>query len=374
MVYNNRVITNTNIMKKTIILAIFALMFATVPNHANAGFDFGRLIDPACFFACDNEPNVVNNTNSNNVNSNVNSPGGVVNGAPTYNGGTPNYNYNNDNYSSQLGVTCYPTSSRANVDDLVVWRASAFGGNGNYYITWSGTNGLDGNGSSVSKRYGSGGTKSASVIVSSGNQTVTRNCSSVEVYDYNDNYSNRNYRYDYDYDYDYNRNYSNRNYDYPLTVTCSANTTFAPVGTSVTWQAYVSGGNGNYRYNWYGSDDIRGTSRSLDIRYNGAGTKTASVTVRSGTQNVTQQCSNSVLVGIPTGAYTNPYPTTPVYTAPVIKYVKEPVKIAEKESKTITTLSSLFSLENVPWGWVAVLVILILFFTVIYLVYNKNKI
>ncbi len=365
--------TNTNIMKKTIILAILALAFIATPNHANAGFDFGRLIDPACFFACDNEPSVINNTNSNNVNSNVNSPGGVVNGAPTNNGGTPNYNYN-DNYTTQLGVSCYPTTSRANVDDSVTWRASAYGGNGNYYITWSGTNGLDGTGSSISKRYSSGGTKSASVIVSSGGQTVTRNCSSVEVYDYNDNYNDRNYRYDYDYDYDYNRNYRNRDYDYPLTVTCSANTTFAPVGTSVTWQAYVSGGNGSYRYNWYGSDDIRGTSRSLDIRYNGAGTKTASVTVRSGTQNVTQLCSNSVLVGIPTGVYTNPYPTTPVYTAPVIKYVKEPVKVVEKESKTVTTISSLFSLENVPWGWVAVLVILILFFTVIYLVYNKNKI
>jgi hypothetical protein len=31
-------------------------------------------------------------------------------------------------------------------------------------------------------------------------------------------------------------------------------------------------------------------------------------------------------------------------------------------------------LSNIPWGWVAVLIILVLFGTVLYLLFNKHKI
>jgi Mg2+ and Co2+ transporter CorA len=34
----------------------------------------------------------------------------------------------------------------------------------------------------------------------------------------------------------------------------------------------------------------------------------------------------------------------------------------------------LFSLQNIPWGWVAILIILVLFATVLYLLFNKEKI
>jgi hypothetical protein len=69
-------------MKKIIILTVFALMLMGTPLTTRAGFDIGRIIDPACFFACDNDPKVVtstvNNTNSNKVNSNINSPNSNV--------------------------------------------------------------------------------------------------------------------------------------------------------------------------------------------------------------------------------------------------------------------------------------------------------
>jgi Mg2+ and Co2+ transporter CorA len=31
-------------------------------------------------------------------------------------------------------------------------------------------------------------------------------------------------------------------------------------------------------------------------------------------------------------------------------------------------------LKNVPWGWVAILIILVLFATVVYLIFNRPKI
>jgi hypothetical protein len=36
--------------------------------------------------------------------------------------------------------------------------------------------------------------------------------------------------------------------------------------------------------------------------------------------------------------------------------------------------AALFSLKNVPWGWVAILIILVLFATVVYLIFNRPKI
>ena len=294
-------------------------------------------------------------------------------------------NYNNNNYS-QLGVSCYPTSTSVDVGDTVTWRASVYGGNNDYNINWSGTNGLDGYGSSVTKRYNSSGSKSASVTVVSGGQTIRRNCgTTVDVYDYSRSNNDYNYNYNYNNDYnnyDYNNNNSNYSSDSSLYVSCSVNSTFAPVGTRVTWQAYVSGGNGTYRYEWYGTDSLRGSSKNVELFYNSPGSKSAYVIVRSGNKNVTQYCSNTVTVGVPNGAY-NPYAVNQSYVAPtqtVVKYIEKapsptpsPTKVAAN-STNAATLASLFSLENVPWGWVAILVIMVLLVTVIYLVYNEKKI
>ena len=303
-------------------------------------------------------------------------------------------------YLDNLDVTCYPTTTVANTGDVITWRASAFGGNGNYYVTWDGTNGLSGSGSNIDIVYYTSGVKSASVRVTSGGQSVSRNCNSVKVYgsDINDNRNDRNYDYDYDYNrnrdyYDYNRNRDydyERNYNSQLSVTCSANTSFAPVGTVVSWQAYASGGNGKYSYSWYGSDSINGYNRSLDIFYNSPGIKNASITVRSGSKSVTQACSNTVTVGQPINYYNYNQPINPIvpsYTAPktIIKYVEVPAKktvtkttvkdttekVSTPETKPTTSLSSY---ADVPWGWVAVMVIIVLLSMIMYLVFNSKKI
>jgi len=378
-------------MKKIIILAIFALIFISLPNQARA-FQLERLIDPACFFICDNEPDVVNNTNSNNVNSNINSPNSnVVTTGTTpvvVTTPTPVYVYDNNPYTSPLAVSCYSSYMNSNVGDRIVWNASVSGGNGNYFMSWSGNDGLSGNGSSISIVYHNPGTKTASVVVTSGGQTVTRNCNTVVVSGFHNSnlYNNYNYSSYYNgYNSGYYNNYYNSTYNpyynsQPLTVSCTANTSSAPVGATIRWASYVSGGYGGYTYVWTGSDNIYGTGQNVDVIYNSGGTKTASVTVRSNGQTITQVCSNTVSVQGPVPTY------NPVTTNTVIRYVQAPTQTTQVEKAKVatstpevtsdnsTTLGSLFSLSNVPWGLVAILIILILLFIIFYLMFNSKKI
>jgi len=381
-------------MKKIIILAAFALMFVSLPTQARA-FKIERIFDPACFVLCENEPDVVNNTNSNNVNSNVNSPNSSVGTSGTVpvvvTTPTPVYIYDNNSYTSPLAVSCYSSYMSANTGDRIVWNASISGGNGNYFVTWSGNDGLSGNGSSISIVYNNPGTKTASVVVTSGGQTISRNCNSIivsgfQTNNYYYNYNNSGYYNGYDSGYynNYN-NYYNGTYNpyynsQPLNVSCSANTSSAPVGATIRWASYVTGGYGGYTYVWTGSDNIYGTGQNVDVIYNSGGTKTASVTVRSNGQTITQQCTNTIAIQGPTTTYNSGTTNT------VVKYVQVPAKTtsvekakaptvkADTSTDTGTTLGSLFSLSNVPWGLVAILIILILLFIIFYLMFNSKKI
>ncbi len=470
---------------KTIIILILAVLFA-LPSYAKADFDFGRLIDPACFFACqDDDDRVTNVTNSYNTNSNinsnnvtVNSPTGTTNvvttrnevGKPTNTSIDDYYNYNN-NHNNSLYVSCYPTSSSGNIGDTINWRATVNGGNGSYNYSWSGTDGLSSNGSSVSKTYRNSGTKTASVTVSSGNQTISQSCSgSIRIYDdvRNNDYYDDYYRND-DYYYRYNNNYNNNNNYSSLYVSCYADRTVASTDTPINWTANVSGGNGSYSYSWSGTDILRGYNRTNSVNYHALGTKTASVTVTSGSQTVTQYCSNSVNINqILSQNYSNNYPYN-YNTANVYDYQNtNGIQVACYADKTSTTIgspvvwsveaiggngvfnyiwsgsenltgnqisvfktygtsgsktamvtaiasngqsvsqvcgnavsiksntvakakttvakatptaesdsgviASVIALKNVPWITIAILVIFIMFFTIIYLIFNKTKI
>jgi len=424
--------------------------FAVMPANAQAGN--GEWYDPFCIWSgCDDEPSTVNYTNSNNTNSNVNSPGGTVVadnhnsnvGTPVYSYDTPTYDY--DNYS-QLKASCYPMPPQAETGDTVVWASSIYGGTGSYYVTWTGTDSLSGSGDSVSKRYYNDGIKSASIRVVSGNQTITKNCdATTRIYDDGD--------YDYDNDYDYDDDYGN------LRVSCSPNRTNGYDGTTITWTAYPSGGNGSYSYDWDGSESLRGSGRSVYKTYNNDGDKYARVTVRSAGRSVTERCDDEV--SIDDRYNDNRY--TPVYVAPIstntldIGCFADPASIrvgqpstwsaevvggygpytyswsgtdglngnqssqvkyynSTGEKSAVVTVTSadgksgsrsctntvsvrsattpapttnvdngtdddsglsasaLFSLKNVPWGWVALLIILVLFSTVMYLLFNRTKI
>lgn len=81
----------------------------------------------------------------------------------------------------------------------------------------------------------------------------------------------------------------------PITVaSCQANSSAALVGEAVTWSVTgVSGGTGAYTYSWSGTDELSGSTSSVTKTYTQPGTKTAVVTVSSGTAAaVTKECSS----------------------------------------------------------------------------------
>jgi hypothetical protein len=388
--------------------------------------------------------------------------------------GTPSYNYDNNYYhqpprndQGPLQATCYPMPISARTGDSVNWVASAYGGNGSYNFTWSGDDSLSGYGSSISKIYYRSGSKSASVTVTSGGQSVTKICDGTArisgdvSYDYNI-YPNYNYN-TYPNYYNTYPNYNYNTYGPALYVTCSASTLYANSGNSVTWSAYPSGGSGVYSYSWSGTDGLYGVSQSMYYTYPIPGLKTASVTIYSNGQTMTANCGNvnvggyyggvipvvtgSNNSGLDVACYADPstvrvnQPVTwraevtggvgsYTYTwtgsdglggtdSTAIKYYTSTgdksaiVSVKSADGKTATracstsvtvrsataaaptqpvqqpvqqvqpntnqnsnglSAAALFSLKNVPWGWVAILIILVLFATVVYLIFNRPKI
>jgi hypothetical protein len=138
-------------------------------------------------------------------------------------------------------VTIYPNQG-------TTWTSSVSGGTGVYTYSWSGTDSLVGLSSSASKVYTVAGTKSASVLVTSGSQSKSVNCSNTV-------------------------NVSS------VTATCTPSPASQGIGQNVTWTVVPSGGTGSYNYSWSGSDGLSGSGASVTMPYVTAGTKSASVTV-----------------------------------------------------------------------------------------------
>lgn len=354
-------------------------------------------------------------------------------------------------YYAPLSASCYPTASSASTGNTVTWTSSVSGGNGSYTYSWSGTDNLSGYSSSAAMPYYSSGIKTASVTVYSNGQSQTAYCNgSVNVYN-NTVYTQPVY-----YSSNYYGNYA------PLSAYCSPNTTSAPIGSPVLWSATMTGGNGSYNYSWSGTDGIAGYNQNQQYLYNSPGVKTASVTITSGGQTITEMCNGSVNIGgyqvVPTqvisssnsnsnggldiGCYADPStasvnqpitwgvevtggaaPYTYSWTgsdgligsqSSVIKYYSSSgsksaiVTVTSADGKTgtractntvtvgrsgsnyvapaqtnsapatqptnILPAAALFSLNGIPWGWIAVLIILVLFGVVLYLVFNRSKI
>jgi hypothetical protein len=359
---------------------------------------------------------------------------------------------------SPLRVSCYPSTASVYAGNTVVWNTSISGGSTySYNVTWAGDEGLSGNGTSISKTYVNPGTKNASVRVVSGGQTATANCSSLNVTSAS-TYTNPGSSYYYGgSSYYSNPSYYGGSYYQPISASCVANTSYANIGSTVTWSAAVTGGNGSYTYAWYGTDGLYGNNQSTSFAYNTAGTKTAYVVISSNGQNYTAYCTNSVAVsanyvakyvistnGLDIGCFADPtnadinQPIT--WTSEVLggvgpyKYTwtgsndligtqssiiksygtsgekNAIVTITSADGRTGTracsnkvtvrgagtsaagtnvntngqqpenqpnnglSAASIFSFNNVPWGWIAVLVILVLFGTVMYLLFNRQKI
>jgi hypothetical protein len=173
--------------------------------------------------------------------------------------------------------TCAVSNSNPSIGQTVTWSANATGGNGNYSYSWTGDENLSSNSQSVDKSYSFSGTKTATVVISSNGQSVTRQCTTVV------------------------RQQNNPSF----TGSCYANPTSAGTGATVNWYANASGGTGNYSYSWSGDDNLSGNSSNISHIYWSTGDKYAQVTISDGNQTITPNCRVNIYSG---GGY-NPPPS-----------------------------------------------------------------
>lgn len=85
--------------------------------------------------------------------------------------------------SASLRVdSCTASPRDVRAGELVDWSATVSGGAGGYSFSWSGAVPLEGTTANpVSVAYQTQGTKSGSIIVTSGNETASRSCGTVNV-------------------------------------------------------------------------------------------------------------------------------------------------------------------------------------------------
>ncbi|MEI6396930.1 MAG: hypothetical protein WCO48_02585 [Candidatus Taylorbacteria bacterium] len=270
-----------------------------------------------------------------------------------------NYNYNYSNYQSQVSASCIANTSYAPAGSSVIWTATATGGNGYYTYIWSGTDYLSGNGQAISYAYNNPGSKSAYVQVSSNGQTTTAYCTNSVTVSGSTNYGSI-----------YGTGYIQNNAG--LDVGCYADPKSINVNQPTTWNTEVTGGIAPYTYSWTGSDGLDGKQSSVIKYYSTVGEKNAIVTVTSANGlSSTRACSNTVTVhtagytGAGTGTNTNTTNTTNTSSTTTVN---------QGQNGGQLSASSIFSFDNIPWGWIAILIILVLFATVMYLLFNKQKI
>lgn len=276
-----------------------------------------------------------------------------------------NYPYTPPVYTYPITVTCYASPQSIYVGASTIWTANASGGTGSYSYSWSGDENLYGTSRTVAKTYHSAGQKRASVTVYSGGQSITQYCgNTVNVVQY---YPTPTYTYPPVYPqptYQYGYPSSNIGLD----IGCYADPKNAKVNQPITWLVEVTGGRAPYIYAWTGSDGLTGTQSSVVKYYATPGEKSAIVTVTSADGRTNSRaCSNQVTVS---AAYRAPVKPAPVVVASPTP-TPSPTPVVDVIEKNT---AGAFSLAYVPWGWVAVLVILVLFATVLYLLFNREKI
>ncbi len=165
-----------------------------------------------------------------------------------------------------LSGYCVANPSQVRIGETVTWNATANGGNGNYTYTWSGWDNLSGSSASVQKSYTYAGTKPSQVVITSGNQSITKQCTTTVVENPTPN----------------------------LHAYCTSSTSSTNVGSTVTYSAHASGSNGSYSYSWNGTDGLYGSNQWINQTYYSSGYKAAHVTVSSNGQSITVTCSTNI--------------------------------------------------------------------------------
>lgn len=176
-----------------------------------------------------------------------------------------NTDSSDDDSVDDLSISCTANPAAVNLNSLVTWVTTVSGGGNNKNYSWSGTDDLSSSNNTVSKAYSTAGAKAASVTVTSGSLTASAACNAM-VTDYSTP--------------------SNT-----LNVSCSAIPSTIAVGEDTTWAASPSGGTGEYTYSWSGQGVSGGDEQNFSQSYSTTGTKTARVTVTSGSLSQTANCS-----------------------------------------------------------------------------------
>ncbi len=276
---------------------------------------------------------------------------------------TPTYTYSS---YSPLTVSCYANPTSVSTGQSVSWQAYASGGTGTYSYTWTGTTGSYSAGSTGYSTYYSPGSYTASVTVYSNGQSVTQSCGYVSVVG--------SYSYDYTptYAYNYPTTYttvtsSDQNIGGNLVAACFADKTTAAIGTPVTWSVEVTGGTGQYTYSWSGSDGLAGTGASAVQSYSTTGLKDATVLINSNGQTISQACGDAVSIV----SHVSPEQTN--YQGPATNNASTQ-NASNTSNPNSLSAAAFLGLGNIPWGWIAILIIIILGVTVFYLLFNRHKV
>ena len=280
-----------------------------------------------------------------------------------------------------ITVSCYANPTSVSTGQSVTWEAYVSGGsnsynnsgsynNGSYYNSnnsynsgsytyiWTGTDSSYGSGPTADSTYYTPGSYTASVTVYANGQSVTQSCGYVSV---TGSYS---YNYTPTYAYNYPTTYTTVTPDTNngnLVAACFANRTTASIGTPVTWAVEVTGGTGSYTYSWSGSDSLAGTGASATQSYSTTGQKNATVLINSNGQTISQACGDSVTIR----PYVSPAETN--YQGPAV------TPAPTTANPNSLSAAALLGLESIPWGWIAILIIIILGVSVFYLIFNRHN-
>ncbi len=166
--------------------------------------------------------------------------------------------------------SCASAPASPIIGNTVTWSMSVAptGGTGVYTYAWTGTDGLAGTGATASIVYSTIGSKTASVTVTSGTQSLAISCAATTV--------------------------ANNPTPVALTATIVANPSSTGIGGTISWTVTPAGGVGGYTYSWSGTDGLNGTTQTVSRTYYTPGTVTGTVIVTSAVQTVTVSATATI--------------------------------------------------------------------------------
>ncbi len=80
------------------------------------------------------------------------------------------------------------------------------------------------------------------------------------------------------------------NYIHNYNISCYASPSNPQKGDRVRWYVNIVGGDGNYSYNWIGTDGLNSTSANPSKTYTSRGEKSATVTIQNNNNYISQTC------------------------------------------------------------------------------------